>query len=155
MKFPIAETNISLRGCNQHTGYWLLEKAKFSAASDKSNTSLNNYDLCYLNDLNIKIQKQRNGWKLVFLLVFINCCKGVIGAFKRATKRLQHWFLDCGFQGQEPRLPGQHGQEVLKWEANVPWRFGNRRCLMEIMCYDRELEAAAQQTFGEWKRHAP
>lgn len=48
----------------------------------------------------------------------------------------------------------------LGFQANTDKRYLNEKpmfheglvtahCLMEIMCYDRELEAAAQQTFGE------
>lgn len=122
--------------------------AKFSAASGKNNRP-NNYESYNLNDLNIKERKQINCSNVPFGLVHINCCKGVIGALKRVTKRLQDWFLNCGFQGQEPRLPGQHGQEVLKWESNVAWRFGNCHCLMKIGWDHWELEAAAKQTCGK------
>lgn len=99
--------------------------------------------------MNIREWKQINWIKLAFMLTLINCWNGLIGAFQRATKKWKDWFLNSGFQGQEPRLPGQHRQVVLKWEPNVPWRFGNGHFLMKIVCYHRELKAAAQQTFGE------
>lgn len=132
MKCNINENNISLS--KQHIIiFWDPCTCIFSSYWQK------HYQTQYLSFILFKLSENWTKTNKLPNMPFWNCCEGVIWAFKRATKRLQNWFLNCGFQGQEPQLPGQHGQEVLKWEPNVPWRFGNCHCLMKILCYQQQL----------------